>query len=43
MPSIKPQTPEDWGILRAEITEAFSPGAPVQEKDLFMACRNLTN
>ena len=31
----KPQSPEDWLLLRAEITEAFSPGAPVQERDLF--------
>ena len=35
MPTLKPQTPEDWSALRADITEAFSPGAPVQEKDLF--------
>lgn len=26
---------EDWIALRADITEAFSPGAPVQERDLF--------
>lgn len=31
----KPETEEDWMALRREITEAFSPGAPVQEKDLF--------
>jgi Cdc6-like AAA superfamily ATPase len=31
----KPTTREDWAALRAEITEAFSPGAPVQERDLF--------
>lgn len=31
----KPTTDEDWAALRAEITEAFSPGAPVQERDLF--------
>ena len=35
MPAIKPITAEDWSNLRAEITEAFSPGAPVQERDLF--------
>lgn len=35
MPTLKPQTPEDWSAFRADITEAFSPGAPVQEKDLF--------
>lgn len=29
------RTAEDWAVLRAEITEAFSPGAPVQERDLF--------
>lgn len=28
-------TAEDWSVLRAEVTEAFSPGAPVQERDLF--------
>lgn len=31
----KPTTAEDWATLRAEITEVFSPGAPVQERDLF--------
>ncbi len=31
----KPKTDEAWAALRAEITEAFSPGAPVQERDLF--------
>lgn len=31
----KPTSDEDWATLRAEITEAFSPGAPVQERDLF--------
>ena len=31
----KPTTAEDWAALRAEVTEAFSPGAPVQERDLF--------
>lgn len=35
MRSLKPVGPEDWASLRAEITEAFSPGAPVQERDLF--------
>lgn len=35
MASIKPKNPEDWAALRAEIMEAFSPGAPVQERDLF--------
>jgi len=25
----------DWDAIRAEITESFSPGAPVEEKDLF--------
>lgn len=35
MPSITPATPDDWATLRAEVTEAFSPGAPVQERDLF--------
>lgn len=34
MPSTA-KTPEDWAALRGEITEAFSPGAPVQEIDLF--------
>jgi Cdc6-like AAA superfamily ATPase len=31
----KTKTPEDWGVMRMEVTEAFSPGAPVQERDLF--------
>lgn len=31
----KSMTNEDWSALRADITEAFSPGAPVQERDLF--------
>lgn len=35
MPVHKPNSPEDWATLRSEITEAFSPGAPVQERDLF--------
>ena len=34
MPS-KPTSAEDWAALRGEVTEAFSPGAPVQERDLF--------
>lgn len=29
------RTEEDWRALRGEITESFSPGAPVQERDLF--------
>lgn len=29
------KTQEDWDALRVEITETFSPGAPVQERDLF--------
>ena len=28
-------TEDDWSSLWAELNEAFSPGAPVQEKDLF--------
>ncbi|MEO8057278.1 MAG: ATP-binding protein [Burkholderiales bacterium] len=28
-------TPDDWAALRADVTEAFSPGSPVQERDLF--------
>lgn len=35
LPAAKPRSPEEWAHLRAEITEAFSPGAPVQERDLF--------
>jgi Cdc6-like AAA superfamily ATPase len=35
MRTAKPNTPEDWAALRDDISEAFSPGAPVQEKDLF--------
>lgn len=34
-PKASPKKAEDWNVLRAEITEAFSPGAPVQERDLF--------
>lgn len=26
---------EDWGALYGEITEVFSPGAPIQERELF--------
>ncbi|MEW6705251.1 MAG: ATP-binding protein [Pseudomonadota bacterium] len=29
------RTEEDWQTLWSEITESFSPGAPVQERDLF--------
>ena len=29
------RTDEDWHSLRSEITDTFSPGAPVQERDLF--------
>ncbi|MGA0569978.1 AAA family ATPase [Variovorax sp. VNK109] len=28
-------TIEDWAAVRADVTAAFSPGSPVQEKDLF--------
>lgn len=35
MATTRSKTPEDWEVLRAEITEAFSPSAPVQEKALF--------
>lgn len=28
-------TEEDWSVKKSELEEAFSPGAPVQEKDLF--------
>ena len=35
MRQTKPSKPEEWAALRAEVTEAFSPGAPVQERDLF--------
>jgi Cdc6-like AAA superfamily ATPase len=35
MRNLKPSTPEDWAALRSDITAAFSPGSPVQEKDLF--------
>lgn len=30
-----PTTQEDWDALWIEVTETFSPGAPVQERDLF--------
>ena len=35
MPAVTPKTPEDWEALWNEVTETFSPGAPVQERDLF--------
>lgn len=36
MPTARsPMTEEDWDVLWGEVNEAFSPGAPVQEKDLF--------
>ncbi len=28
-------TEEDWQVLWGDVNEAFSPGAPVQERDLF--------
>ena len=28
-------TEEDWDVLRAEITDTFSHGAPIEERDLF--------
>lgn len=28
-------TEEDWNVLWSEVNDAFSPGAPVQERDLF--------
>ena len=31
----KPKTQDDWDALRIEISDSFSPGAPVQEADLF--------
>jgi Cdc6-like AAA superfamily ATPase len=34
MPKV-PKAPEDWAARRGDVTEAFSPGAPVQERDLF--------
>jgi Cdc6-like AAA superfamily ATPase len=34
MPS-RSRTDDDWNALKSDITEAFSPGAPVQERDLF--------
>jgi Cdc6-like AAA superfamily ATPase len=33
--SDQPLGTEDWDVLWAEVSEAFSPGAPVQERDLF--------
>src|SRR5262249_44945864 len=30
-----PEPSENWTVLWHEITDAFSPGAPIQEKDLF--------
>jgi hypothetical protein len=31
----RPKTNEDWDVLHADATEAFSPGAPIRERDLF--------
>lgn len=35
MRNVRQMTKEDWDILWDEVTEVFSPGAPVQERDLF--------
>jgi Cdc6-like AAA superfamily ATPase len=35
MPGAENEPDEDWRLLWSEITETFSPGAPVQERDLF--------
>lgn len=35
MHATPPKTLEDWDSLWAELTDAFSPGAPVQERELF--------
>lgn len=32
---VNKRSDEDWRALWSEVTEAFSPGAPVQERDLF--------
>lgn len=40
MLGVRPKNQEDWDALRAEITDAFSPSAPVQEKDLFAGRAN---
>jgi Cdc6-like AAA superfamily ATPase len=34
-PSTTPSAPEDWGARFNELTESFSPGAPIEEKALF--------
>lgn len=34
-PGSKQMTSADWAALRADVTEQFSPGSPVQERDLF--------
>lgn len=31
----KQMSEADWAALRSDVTEAFSPGSPVQERDLF--------
>jgi Cdc6-like AAA superfamily ATPase len=36
----RPSTREDWDTLFAEVTEAFSPGAPIRERDLFAGRRD---
>lgn len=35
----RPQTRADWEALHADITESFSPGAPIKERDLFSGRR----
>jgi Cdc6-like AAA superfamily ATPase len=35
MRNVRDMTPEDWLTLWDEVTELFSPGAPVQERELF--------
>lgn len=35
MSSYRPSTAAEWEVLYGEITEAFSPGAPIRERDMF--------
>jgi ATP-dependent Clp protease ATP-binding subunit ClpA len=43
MPAPTPKQPKDaenWKVLFQEITDAFSPGAPIQERELFAGRAN---
>ena len=39
MTNYRPATNAEWDILYGDVTEAFSPGAPIRERDLFAGRR----